>query len=149
MPSYIKVLRRNGVDVEYNPDDPLQPQDGDWVELIDGSTSIKYTWRTPVEIEDVAPPAIRRITKRAFLQRFTLGERTTLRSIMSDPAADGHMMVVDIYEDLQFSSSVDLDLTEVAGALAYFTTLDVPIIESSRVSEILIDGTEAEAYRGV
>ena len=78
------------------------------------------------------PDAIRKITKRAFMQRFTQAERIAIRASVDD-------IVIDIHEDLKATNSVELDLTDTASALAYLVS--VAILTSA---EILADGTEAE-----
>ena len=81
------------------------------------------------------PDAIRKITKRSFMRRFTQAERIAIRKSTDD-------IVIDIYEDLKATSNVDLDLQDTIDALAYLTS--VGILASGRKDEILIDGTEDE-----
>lgn len=83
---------------------------------------------------------IRKITKRAFLQRFTQPERTAIRKSTDD-------IVIDVHEDLKLASFVDLDLQDLRNVLAYFVSISILVPE--RVDELLVDGTEEEKYRGV
>ncbi len=77
------------------------------------------------------------ITKRSFMQRFTQPERIAIRKSADD-------IVIDIHEDLKIASNVDLELVAIRSSLDYFVS--VGILETSRVDEILVEGTEAEAY---
>jgi hypothetical protein len=83
----------------------------------------------------IDPDAIRKISKRAFMRRFTQAERIAIRKSTDD-------IVIDIHEDLKATSNVDLDLQDTEDALAYLTS--VGILVSGRKDEILIDGTEDE-----
>jgi len=78
-----------------------------------------------------------KITKRAFMKRFTLTERITIRNSTDD-------VIIDVYEDLKLASYVELDTQDVSDALNYMVS--VGILESSRVDEMLVDGTSEEAY---
>jgi hypothetical protein len=78
-----------------------------------------------------------KITKRAFMKRFTLAERISIRNSTDD-------VIIDVYEDLKLASYVELDTQDVSDALIYMVS--VGILESSRVDEMLVDGTELEAY---
>ncbi len=80
---------------------------------------------------------ILKITKRAFMKRFTLDERIAIRNSTDD-------VIIDVYEDLKLASYVELDTQDVSDALNYMVS--VGILESSRVDEMLVDGTELEAY---
>jgi hypothetical protein len=82
------------------------------------------------------PVIISKITKRAFMQRFTLQERTDIRN-STDPA------VIDIYEDLKMASNVDLKLPELPGLLNYLVSTG--LLDTSRVAELLVQGTKEEA----
>lgn len=90
--------------------------------------------------DPIVIPGIRKITKRAFMQRLTQPERTLIRKSTDD-------IVIDVHEDLKIASFVDLDLTGLQAALGYFVTIG--ILTESRVPEILVDGNEEEKYRGV
>ena len=81
------------------------------------------------------PPVIRKITKRAFMQRFTQAERIAIRASTDD-------IVIDIHEDLKATNSVELDLADTVNALAYLVS--VAILTSDRPAEILADGTQGE-----
>jgi len=81
------------------------------------------------------PDAIRKITKRAFMQRFTQAERIAIRASSDD-------IVIDIHEDLKATNHVELDLADTVNALAYLAS--VAILTSDRPAEILADGTEKE-----
>ena len=81
------------------------------------------------------PDAIRKITKRAFMRRFTQAERIAIR-------ASGDDIVIDIHEDLKATSNVDLDLADTANALAYLVS--AAVLTSDRPDEILADGTQDE-----
>tara|TARA_R110000751_G_scaffold121347_2_gene221865 strand:- start:952 stop:1338 length:387 start_codon:yes stop_codon:yes gene_type:complete len=76
--------------------------------------------------------AIRKISKRAFMQRFTQPERTLIRNSTDD-------IVIDIYEDLKSVNNVNLDMTDTLQALAYLESLS--IISAGRPAAILVDGT--------
>ena len=80
-------------------------------------------------------PAVREISTRSFMRRFTPPERVLIRASTDD-------IVVDIHEDLRFARSVDLDLTDVSQGLAYLVTQS--IIASNRPAIILRDGTADE-----
>lgn len=90
-----------------------------------------------IKIQTTAP--VRKITKRAFLQRFTQPERTAIRNSTDD-------IVIDVHEDLKLASFVDLDLTEMHNALDYFIALG--ILAPERKDQLIVDGTQAEKYRG-
>lgn len=83
----------------------------------------------------VTPVTIRKITKRAFMQRFTQAERIAVRNSTDD-------IVIDIYEDLKIAEFVDLDLDVTSQGLAYLESIG--ILESGRVDELLADGTFEE-----
>ena len=74
------------------------------------------------------PLPIRKITKRAFMQRFTQPERTAIRNSTDD-------IVIDIYEDLQSVNNVELDHQDTIKAIAYLTV--VGILTAGRDTEIL------------
>ena len=148
MSDILKVLKREGVPYVYDPENTEElteeqdslPQEGDWVEYVTGTSIVRYEWHEPVPEEPEVIPSIRKITKRSFMQRFTQPERTAVRNSPDD-------IVIDVYEDLSFASNVDLDLEDIENALLYFVALG--ILVEARVAEILVDGTEAEAYRGI
>jgi len=85
--------------------------------------------------ESSVPEPIRRITKRAFMKRFTQAERIAIRA-STDP------IVVDIYEDLKLATFVDLDDVDVVNAIDYLVSIG--LLESTRKSKMLIDGTDNE-----
>jgi len=89
-----------------------------------------------IKIEQNAGPILK-ITKRAFMKRFTLTERIAIRNSVDD-------VIIDVYEDLKLASYVELDTQDVSDALNYMVS--VGILESSRVDEMLVDGTSEEAY---
>jgi hypothetical protein len=72
------------------------------------------------------PPT--KITKRAFMQRFTQPERTLIRKSTDD-------IVIDIYEDLQAVNNVELTMQDTINAIAYLT--GVGILAAGRNTEIL------------
>ena len=104
---------------------------GEWVEF-SGDLVVGDIYRTPIGGEivngelvgngweqkayslPVVEPviAIRKITKRAFMQRFTQPERTLIRKSTDD-------IVIDIYEDLQSVTRVELDMTDTVNDLYY------------------------------
>lgn len=89
-----------------------------------------------IEIDgDLVPSVIRKITKRAFMQRFTQAERIAVRNSNDD-------IVIDIYEDLKIAEFVDLDLPETSQGLAYLEI--VGILAEGRVSQLLVDGVSHE-----
>ena len=79
--------------------------------------------------------AIRKITKRSFMRRFTQPERTLILKSADD-------IVVDIYEDLKSVNNVDLDMADTISALAYLES--VAILTTGRPAAILVDGTASE-----
>jgi hypothetical protein len=79
--------------------------------------------------------AIRRITKRAFVRRFTQPERTLIRKSTDD-------IVIDIYDDLQSVDTVDLDHPDTVASLGYLES--VGILGTERGVELLVDGTQEE-----
>jgi len=81
------------------------------------------------------PDAIRKITKRAFMRRFTQAERIAIRVSSDD-------IVIDIHEDLKSANIVELDLQDTVVALDYLVS--VGLITSDRPLVILADGVEAE-----
>ncbi len=81
------------------------------------------------------PKTIRKITKRAFMRRFTQAERIAIRASVDD-------IVIDIHEDLKATNNVDLDLADTANALSYLVS--AAILTSDRPDEILTDGTQEE-----
>ena len=83
----------------------------------------------------VAP--IRLITKRSFMQRLTMAERIGFRNSTDD-------VVIDIREDLEYASNVDLDLEALYQGLSYIS--GIGLLEASRIPELLVDGTKAESY---
>lgn len=87
------------------------------------------------EAVEVVQDAIRKITKRAFMQRFTQSERVAIRKSTDD-------IVEDIHEDLKATNNVDLDLTDTQNALGYLVS--VAILAPQRVAEILADGAQNE-----
>lgn len=113
---------------------------GQWVDTTEAELtvgeqyriSIGGGWEQKAYSLPVAPPAIRKITKRAFMQRFTQPERTLIRNSTDD-------IVIDIYEDLKSVNNVNLDMTDTLQALAYLESLS--IISAGRPAAILVDGT--------
>ena len=97
--------------------------------------SVGGGWEQKAYSLPVAPPAIRKITKRAFMQRFTQPERTLIRKSTDD-------IVIDIYEDLQSVRNVELDMVDTVNALAYLSSIG--ILEAGRSAVILVDGTASE-----
>tara|TARA_R110000803_G_scaffold145136_2_gene210994 strand:- start:552 stop:875 length:324 start_codon:yes stop_codon:yes gene_type:complete len=69
-----------------------------------------------------------KLTRRAFMQRFTQPERTLIRRSTDD-------IVIDIYEDLQSVNNVDLSLQDTINAIAYLTSVN--ILLAGRGNEIL------------
>jgi hypothetical protein len=69
-------------------------------------------------VEFTAPAANTKITKRAFMQRFTQPERTLIRKSTDD-------IVIDIYEDLQAINNVDLAHPDTIASLIYLTSVDI------------------------
>ena len=75
-----------------------------------------------------------KITRRAFMQRFTQPERTLIRKSTDD-------IVVDIYEDLQAVSNVVLTMQDTIDSLAYLTSIG--ILADGRSNTILTNPVEA------
>ena len=90
------------------------------VEIADGASVMKVL------------EAIRIITVKAFFRRLTFQERKILRLSAADT-------VVDLREDLQRSTHVDLDDT-IEQQL-----LDTTLLSQSRIDALLIDGTAEES----
>jgi hypothetical protein len=86
------------------------------------------------EFEQTTPPPIRKITKRAFMQRFTQAERIAIRKSVDD-------IVIDIHEDLKMASIVDLDLQDTINGVAYLGSIG--LLTTSQ-ADLLRDGTEDE-----
>lgn len=86
---------------------------------------------------DNTPKPIRVITKRSFMQRFDQVERIAIRNSTDD-------IVIDIYEDLKMTSSVDLDLQDTIDAVNYLNANGYLTVKT--VPELLTDGTQAEQY---
>ena len=80
-------------------------------------------------------PAIRIISTRAFLRRFSSAERKSVRESTYDA-------VIEMFEDLQFASYVDLDTIDLSGLVS------LTYIGSERPAEILVNGTTEEKYNG-
>ena len=79
----------------------------------------------------VGSPLARTITAKAFFRRLTFQERKILRLSPND-------RVVDLREDLQRGTHVDLDGT-IEQQL-----LDTGLLSQSRIDELLIDGVIEE-----
>jgi hypothetical protein len=82
----------------------------------------------------IIAPAIRKITKRAFMQRFAQAERIAIRKSVDD-------IVIDIHEDLKMASIVDLDLQDTINGVAYLGSIG--LLTTSQ-ADLLRDGTEDE-----
>ena len=118
---------------------------GKWTDTTEAALTVGEQYRISVgggweqkaySVPVVAPViAIRKITKRAFMQRFTQPERTLIRKSVDD-------IVIDIYEDVQSVNNVDLDMTDTVNALAYLES--IAILTVGRSAEILVDGTAGE-----
>ena len=117
--------------------------DGVWADCTEGDLvvgeqyriSVGGGWEQKAYSLPVAEPAIRKITKRAFMRRFTQVERTLIRKSTDD-------IVIDIHEDLQSTITVDLDLQDTIDSLTYLTS--VAILADGRSNAILADGTASE-----
>jgi len=83
----------------------------------------------------VAP--IRKITRHAFMQRFTQAERIAIRN-------SGDDVVIDIHETLKAVNNVDLDLQQTIDSLNYLTTTTPAILAANRPDEIRVDGLASE-----
>lgn len=77
------------------------------------------------------------ISRRSFMRRFTQAERIAMRKSTDD-------IIIDVHEDLKMASSVELQLPAVSDAISYMVY--VGILDNTRYAEILIDGTEEEAW---
>jgi len=97
------------------------------------------------------PAPVRLITVRAFLNRFTVTERITLRTV-----AETDPLINDMLEDLKLAAYVDLDDAGILPGLYYLAQLTsapdpvvaVQVITYPRIAELTIDGTGAEEYTG-
>ena len=89
-----------------------------------------YSAETGVFTQPAPVPTVvlHKVTRRAFMQRFTQPERTLIRKSTDD-------IVIDIYEDLQAVNNVDLSLQDTINALAYLT--GVGILAAGRSDTIL------------
>ena len=146
--STIKVLKRDGVPYVWEPganegiteEEYALPRNGDWVEATNGKSISRFGWHEPVEPEVYVPPAIRKITKRSFMQRLDIVERIAIRKSTND-------VVIDIREDLLTASNVDLDLQDTVTAVNYISEQGLLTVHT--IAELLMDGTAAEEYRGI
>jgi hypothetical protein len=86
-----------------------------------------------------SPLSIRKITRHAFMQRFTQAERIAIRNSTDD-------IVIDIHESLKSTLNVMLDLQETIDSLSYLSAMpaNAPILAAGRQAEILADGVESE-----
>lgn len=87
-----------------------------------------------IEIPDgatIGPPKFRRIATKAFFRRLKFAERKVLRDSTADT-------VVDLREDLQRSTTVDLD-----GILRQ-QLLDTTLLSPARIAQLLVDGSSEE-----
>ena len=113
------------------------PAEGEWAEYSSPThTQVRQYFApvTPVEI------GIRMITTRAFMQRLSQSERIALRASTND-------IVVDMLDDIRMASYIDLDNAALAAGLGYLDSLG--LIATAQVTDMVLDGTELEAYRGV
>jgi hypothetical protein len=120
------------------------PVEGDWVRETVGGVVTEYEYHEPVVTTE---PAIRIITVRQFLKRFTQAERIAMRNSTDD-------IVIDLYTDLTLASYVDLDDPELIPGLMYISgqtdpAISSPIILPSRIADLTVDGTQQEAYNGI
>lgn len=106
------------------------------------------------EANPVATASNKYITVAAFRARMTVSERHAIRQSTD-------IYVVDIWEDLFLRQYVDLDSATLAQGISYVLnylnnvpdfqneTLMTVIDPSTRLTEVLVAGTEEERYRGV
>ena len=78
---------------------------------------------------------IRKISKGAFRRRLTLNEKVAIQT-----SADPIVKVLD--EDLKASEFVDLDFQQFIDGLNYLASQNIFTVV--RVTELLVDGTQAE-----
>ena len=74
------------------------------------------------------------------MNRLTQPERIALRESTNS-------IVIDMMEDLRMAAYVDLDDAKLTPGLAYLESLG--LIATSQITDMVIDGTEAEEYNGV
>lgn len=86
-------------------------------------------------VAKVVDEPIRVISRRSFMRRFTLEERTVLRN-SEDP------VVQDFLYELNIAQSVTLDLPENLDAMNYLVSIG--LITEDRIAPILADGTPEE-----
>ena len=105
-----------------------EPVEGDWIkEVFDTGASVERRYSIP--------EGIRKITKRAFMQRYTQVERIAMRNSTDD-------IVIDILEDLASATNVRLDLPDVEASIDYL--ISAGLLDAVRKDSILADGTEDE-----
>ena len=92
-------------------------------------------WEQKTYAPPEQPPAIRTITRRAFMQRLTFEERTKIRKSQDD-------RVIDIHDDLKNVKYVELDMDETKNGLLYLEYIG--ILDQGRHANILVDGTLRE-----
>ena len=85
------------------------PNDGEWARFTAGNSVVKKQFVTP-QTAPPKPPTV--ITKRAFSRRLNPVIREALRNTSDETA-------IDIREDLNFASHVDLSNPDLAQGLSY------------------------------
>ena len=86
------------------------------------------------------PTPIRVITVRALMNRLAQSERIAIRASIDD-------IVIDMMEDLRLASYVNLDDARLTMGLSYLNGLG--LVAAEQVTNVLVNGTSSEAYRGV
>jgi len=121
--------------------------DGVWTDCVEADLVEGEQYRIPVgqgwqqqaySSTVDAPQPIRHISKRSFRNRLTQPERTLIRKSTDD-------IVIDIKEELEMTTYVDLDMQSNTDALNYLVAIG--ILLAPRVAEILVDGTADEEYK--
>ena len=80
--------------------------------------------------------AITKITKRAFMKRFTVSEWAAIK-------ASTDATVLYFMEQFQLATFIDVTDPDTVGGIAYLSSLG--LLEASRQAEVLADGTAEEA----
>ncbi len=108
------------------------PLNDGWIDVTDLTPRPEKHWTYDGAVFNFGEtPAIdygTKLSKRAFMQRFTQPERTAIRTSTDD-------IVIDIYEDLQAINNVELTMQDTINAIAYLT--GIGILAAGRDTEIL------------
>lgn len=125
MKNFARIIDNVAIDVSTNPDESFHPSiAGDFVEV---PLNVKPLWRLVdgewteppvIEIPEMPPPPQDwRITRLAFLQRFTLAERMAVRAARAtDAVVEDFMAMVDA------ATFIDLARQDTEDGVGYLVT---------------------------